>query len=275
MTGRDAFRFINELDRETVGLLAARLEFRGRDSLFTQWRETYLDSLDLAPGGRVLDLGSGTGVVARAIARRPGFGGEVVGIDQSAQFLDEARALTSRDGLDDRVHFDEGDVQALPYPGASFDAVVAHTTISHVTDPDAMLREMARVLRSGGTFAIFDGDYASWTFDYPDPAVAKSVEEAFIAAIVNNPRILRELPRWLRDSGLEMTRVFPWVYADIGEGAFFANAVETYAPIMAQAGAVPTASADAWLQHQRQARADGTFFGACVYYAYTGVRSAG
>jgi ubiquinone/menaquinone biosynthesis C-methylase UbiE len=89
------------------------------------------------------------------------------------------------------VTFEVGEGHTLPYPDASFDAVIAHTTVSHVTDPVAVLREAALVVRPKGRVAVFDGDYASWTFDHPDQDAARAMEEALIAAVVGNPRILR------------------------------------------------------------------------------------
>lgn len=273
MSSRDAFRYINELDDATVETLVERLEFRGKDPTFARWREAYLDRLALAPSARVLDAGCGTGVVARAIAARPGFAGRVVGQDHSPRLIETARRLAAEEGVADRVDFEVGDAQALPYPDAAFDAAVAHTTISHVSDPLALLEEAARVVRPTGRIAIFDGDYASWTFDHPDPVFAKAMEEAIIAAVVNNPRVLRELPRLLRQAGLERESLLAWVYVDVGAGSFYRGAIEAYAPLVAQAGLLPDDQVDEWLAHQRRAMAEGVFFAACNYYAYLVMRA--
>ena len=64
-----------------------------------------------------------------------------------------------------------------------------------------MLREAHRVVRPGGTVAIFDGDYASLTFAYPDPALARTIEDKLIQLIVANPRIMRDAPRLLPRRG--------------------------------------------------------------------------
>jgi SAM-dependent methyltransferase len=211
-------------------------------------------------------------VVARSIAARAGFAGQVVGQDQSPRLIEAARRLAAEEGVADRVAFEVGDAQALPYPDAAFDAVVAHTTISHVGDPLALLTEAARMVRPGGRVAIFDGDYASWTFDYPDPVFAKDMDEAIIAAVVNNPRVLRELPRLLRQAGLEREDLLAWVYADIGAGGFYRGAIEAYAPLVVRAGLLPADRVEAWLAHQRGAMEEGLFFAACNYYAYVARR---
>jgi SAM-dependent methyltransferase len=274
MTARDAFRFINDLDNATVEVITQRLEFRGRELTFTRWREEYLDRLYLAPSARVLDLGCGTGVVARAIALRPGFAGQVTGQDQSPRLVEEARRLAIEEGVADRVTFEVSNAQMLPYPDAAFDAVVAHTTISHVGDPLAMLKEAARVVQPTGRIAVFDGDYASWTLDHPDPSFAKAMDEALIAAIVNNPRVLREMPRLLKQVGLEREDLLAWVYADVGAGSFYGTAIEAYAPLVVRAGLQPADKVDEWLAHQRWAMAEGVFFAACIYYAYVVKRAA-
>jgi SAM-dependent methyltransferase len=274
MSSRDAFRFINDLDDATIQTIATRLEFRGKDPTFTRWREAYLDRLALEPGARVLDLGCGTGVVTRGIAARPGFAGHVVGLDHSPRLIEAARRMTTEEGITDRVTFEVGDAAALPYPDAAFDAVVAHTTISHVGDPLALLAEAARVVRPAGRIAVFDGDYASWTFDYPDPVFAKAMDEALIAAVVNNPRILRELPRLLRQAGLEREDVLAWVYADVGAGSFYRSAIEAFAPLVVRGGLLPAERVDEWLAYQQGAMTEGIFFGACNYYAYIVARAA-
>ena len=66
----------------------------------------------------------------------------------------------------------------VDFPAASFDAVIAHTVLSHVSDPFAVLEEAARVVRPGGVVAVFDGDYASLTFGCSDPRLGEAVEAA-------------------------------------------------------------------------------------------------
>jgi SAM-dependent methyltransferase len=152
------------------------------------------------------------------------------------------------------------------------DAVIAHTTISHVTDPLAVLKEAARVLRLGGALAVFDGDYASWTFGYADHTVAKAMEEATLAVVVSKPRVMRDMPSLLRDAGLRLIDVNAHVYADIGQSTFFLGAAESYAPVIASLELVAPEQVDTWLAGLRRASEDGVFFAACNYYAYIATR---
>jgi ubiquinone/menaquinone biosynthesis C-methylase UbiE len=175
---RDVYRYINELDEETVRAVGDRLESRGRDAFFAAMREAYFDRLPLASARLVLAVGCGTGVEMRALARHDRFQGRVIGVDQSPALVEHGRRLAAQEGAGERLEFRVGDALCLDMPEAGVDVVLAHTLLSHVADPLAMLREAARVARPGGSVAVFDGDYASWTWSHPDAALARTMDEA-------------------------------------------------------------------------------------------------
>jgi ubiquinone/menaquinone biosynthesis C-methylase UbiE len=149
----------------------------------------YLDAMDIDSAKAVLDVGCGTGVVARAIAQRSGFAGHITGVDVSSYLIAAAERLAEDEGVGGVTEFHVGDSQSLQASAARFDAAVAHTLLSHVGDPLAVLREIARVVKPGAMVGIFDGDYASLTFGTDDPARGKTDDEAIINAIVTNARV--------------------------------------------------------------------------------------
>ena len=85
-----------------------------------------------------------------------------------------------------------------------------------------MLAEAARIAKPGASIGIFDGDYASLTFGNPDPDQGKRDDEAVIAAIVTNPRVMRQMPVLAREAGLELVASFPYVLAEVGDGRLLA-----------------------------------------------------
>jgi ubiquinone/menaquinone biosynthesis C-methylase UbiE len=265
---RDAMQFINEQNAATLERFIERLEFRAKDPTFAAYREAYLKLVDLPRTAAVLDLGCGTGVVTRAIAARDGFAGTVTGVDQSPEFIAAAERLAADEGLGDRVELVVGDVHALDFPAASFDAAVAHTLVSHVRDPLTVLAEAARVIRPGGSVTVFDGDYASLTFGCEDPQLGQAMERAVRSMIMSAPRVMRELPRLLPKAGLRLIATQAHVYAEAGSSSFLLNLAETYGPLAASTGLVRAAQVEAWLADQRRSAEDGTFFAACNYYAY-------
>ena len=107
----------------------------------------------VADGARVLDVGCGTGSLARTLAsmtRRS----EIVGIDPVAPFVEYARSQVK----DPRVSFEVGDAQALPYPPASFDCALSLLVFQFIPDADQAARELRRVTRPGGTVAACTWD---------------------------------------------------------------------------------------------------------------------
>jgi len=266
MAARDPHRFVNELDSAAIERLVARLESRAKDAVFARLFDRYADRLVERPSARVLEVGCGTGAMTRALARRADFSGTAVAVDQSPAFIEAARKFATDEGLAGRIEFVVGDAHKLDLPAAGFDAVFAHTLISHVTEPLTVLREMARVARPGGIVAICDGDYASLTYACPDHELGQRMDLALASATFNNRLIMRDLPRLLPQIGLRLARAWGEAVVEIGTGSYFRSFAETYAPAVIQAGLVPAATVENWLADQRRAMEDGTFFGSCTYY---------
>ena len=106
-----------------------------------------LDLADVRAGDRLLDVGTGTGLLARMAAAR---GAESVGIDHSAGMLGEAQASANVAGVGDRTEFLAMDAEKLDFTDASFDVTVSLFVLRHLPDPFAAIREMHRTLKPGG-----------------------------------------------------------------------------------------------------------------------------
>jgi len=109
----------------------------------------------LAPGERVLDLGSGAGTDALVAAQMVGADGSVTGIDMTPQMLAKARAAAAEMGARN-VTFVEAEAEELPFPDASFDVVISNGVIDLIPDKDAVFAELFRVLTPGGRMQIAD-----------------------------------------------------------------------------------------------------------------------
>jgi len=101
-------------------VVATRLEARGRHVRFQAMLTEYLDAMKIDRARTVLDIGCGTGVAARAIARRNGFTGTVVGIDLSAGLVQVAERLSMAEGVSERLQFIVGDTRRLHIPDETF-----------------------------------------------------------------------------------------------------------------------------------------------------------
>jgi demethylmenaquinone methyltransferase/2-methoxy-6-polyprenyl-1,4-benzoquinol methylase len=116
-----------------------------------RWRRFMVSRLDVSAGDRVLDVATGTAGVAIATAQRTG--ARVVGLDQSPEMLAGGRRAVADAGQGGRVSFVLGQGERLPFGDGAFDAVTFTYLLRYVDDPPATLRELARVLRPGGTLA--------------------------------------------------------------------------------------------------------------------------
>lgn len=269
----DVYRITNELDDPTLDAVALRLESRGKHPRFIAMMEEYLAAMRIESAATVLDLGCGTGVVSRAIARRKGFTGRVTGIDRSPYLIAAASRFAASEGVANVVDFRSGDSQSLELRPGGFDAVVAHTLISHVEDQRAVMKEIARVAKPGGRVGIFDGDYASMTYGgSDDPAKAKAIDETIINALVTNPRVMREMPQLLQEVGLSLDAAFGYVVADVGKADFMAPGLQSMLRVLPRSGAMTESEARTWVESMMRRSDQGIYFGAINFYSYVATR---
>ena len=127
----------------------ARLLSFGQDP---RWR-AFLVSRIPADALRVADVASGTAAVSIALARAVP-GRTVVGVDQSGEMLSAGGARVAAAGLTEQIELREGPAEALPFADAEFDALTFTYLLRYVDDPGATLRELARVVKPGGTIAM-------------------------------------------------------------------------------------------------------------------------
>lgn len=140
-----------DLARLTPEDLAPVDEFhiRGRAATLELARAAGLDSAK-----RVLDVGSGIGGTSRCLAAQ--FGCHVTGIDLTEEYCRVAATLSARVGLEAQVEYRQGDATNLPFADASFDVVWTEHVAMNIPDKPRLYREMHRVLKPGGTLAVYD-----------------------------------------------------------------------------------------------------------------------
>lgn len=258
----DVYLTIADADPAVIEELVRVLELRAADPQQQAMRDAYLADLGLEHGARVLEVGCGSGAVTRALALLPGTG-SVVGVDPSPGFLAAARKLSEDIA---NIEFVEGEAKALTLEDASFDAVVFHTTLCHVPDPDVALSDAFRVLRRGGRLAVFDGDYATVTCASGDSDPLQACADAMKESHVYDRWFVRRLPALALDAGFEIEQLRGHSYVEAPSSAGYMLAiVDRGADALAAAGSVAAETADALKAEARRRSDAGEFFGHIAY----------
>jgi demethylmenaquinone methyltransferase/2-methoxy-6-polyprenyl-1,4-benzoquinol methylase len=181
------------------------------------WRRALVARVRAGPGDRVLDVATGTGLVAQELVRS--YGCSVIGLDQSEEMLAVARTK-----LPASIELVHGEAERLPFADGAFDALTFTYLLRYVDDPLLTLRELARVVRPGGTIAALEFGLPRWPWRAPWllytrlglPALgAMASAEWYRVGRFLGPSIsafysrlpLDELPALWRAAGIERVRV--------------------------------------------------------------------
>jgi len=147
---RSALSLFAGLERR-YDLLSALLSF-GQDP---RWRRAMVAAVAARANERVLDVATGTGLVARELAQR--YQCSVIGLDQSADMLSGARERLAREPqLAERIDLVQGQAESLSFADAEFEHLTFTYLLRYVDDPAATMRELARVVRPGGRIAMLE-----------------------------------------------------------------------------------------------------------------------
>lgn len=232
---------------ETWGASAAYERYVGRWSRAVA--PEFLHWLAMPAGASWVDVGCGTGALAAGILSRcdPQ---AIVGVDRSAGFIKD----TQRHLSDPRVRFEVGDATALPLDADTWDVTVSGLVLNFVGDPAAMVREMIRVTKPGGTVAAYVWDYAegmAMMRHFWDAAIAVSPQGAALDQAERFPLCQPQpLAMLWQDLGLAAVAVraieIPTVFHDFAD---------YWTPFLGNQGAAPTFLASVDVEMQQQIRA--------------------
>jgi SAM-dependent methyltransferase len=217
----------------------------------------FIQFLNVTAGTRVLEVGSGLGILANAVAAAvPGV--DVVGIEVSAEQLAAVRPHP-------RVTFVQGDAHSLEFPDGAFDLVYARYLLEHVMDPARVVQEMRRVTKPGGRVAVCENDVSLLRFDPPCPAFDRAWEvfTRFQATLGGDGLIGRRLFRLFRSAGFSAIElsVQPEVHwhGSAGYVAWLHNIIgnlESARNGMVAAGVLSTADLDAAVTELERLKTD-------------------
>ena len=254
----DVYATIAEVDAATQERLADILELRAADPQQRAMVESYLSRIELRAAGagardRLWDRCGHPGAGLPARGGRGGRGRSVTGVHRQGW---PAGDRAGQHALRGRRR-----ARALRFADGDFDAVVVHTTLCHVPQPERVLAEAARVLRPGGTLAVCDGDYATITVALGDADPLQACIEAVKSAFINDVWLVRRLPTLLRSAGFDVLDSCSHGYLQTSEPEYMLTLVDRGADTLASGarGGLELAAA-LKAEARRRVRAD-EFFG--------------
>ncbi len=199
--------------------------------------EASLNAMNIRPGENILDVGSGLGQLARAMAEATAPGGRVLGIERDPAQIAEAKRQAGEAGVKDRIEFRDGDATALPLTDeewGSFDLVHSRFLLEHVSEPQAVVTAMVRALRPGGRIILEDDDHDVLRL-WPEPDGIYRLWRAYVEVYLklkNDPFVGRKLVALIRDAGAEPVRN-EWLFFGSCSGhPAFAAFVENFAGVL-------------------------------------------
>jgi len=245
-TTADPHQWVRFMDRLNGGDAG---EFFLNDTQTVAW-------LDLKVGHQILDVGCGTGGMARGLALLTGSAGRVVAVDLSDTMLEEARARSESFA---NLEFVKADVHQLPFADASFDRCHARNVFEVVDDPAQALGEMTRVLRPGGVIVIPAPDYGSLAIDGSDRPLTRAILN-YIADVESNGWVGRQLPYLFAQAGLTEIQIDVRAAICNDFQYFFEHWLGSCIGRAMAAGVLTEAQARAWLTEQQEHYRKNVFF---------------
>ena len=257
----DVYTTITQQPRIVVETLVNAMETRAASTRQRAILDFYLSNITFPNKARVLEIGCGSGPITEVLARWPGVA-EAVGVDPSSVMLEKARELR---GSITNLSFREGDGQALTFDDETFDVVVLHTLLTHIPDPEAVISESFRVLRSKGWLAIFDGDYETINIsNHPQDPLGTCVEN-FKESYINDLYIVRKLTPLVTSAGFGIIRFDSHSYVETTEPDYLLTIVDRGADSLVSSGSIGEQLAAALKAEARRRIEIDEFFGHLAY----------
>ena len=263
MTEREhAFTAVDE--QPDPGAWVDVLDRMRREPAYAAYKARVAELLEPRAGGRFLEVGTGAGDDAIALAS--GSGVEVVGVDVSQTMVEEAR----RRGL---AEAQVADAHALPFPDASFDGAWADRVFQHLAGPERALAELVRVTRTGGRIVVADPDYDTQVVDVPDQELARRVLRFRADDALRNGTLAHRMGGLLVRAGLTNVSVEAFTVVLRDPSALdSAMGLRTWAATAHGRGLLHADAVAAWEQGLDEAIAGGHFLYAFAVFVTAGTR---
>jgi ubiquinone/menaquinone biosynthesis C-methylase UbiE len=232
---------------------------------------TLRDILNPQNGDHILEVGSGSGVLCRLMARNLSPGGRITGIDISPEIVKLSQEFAHKENLNDLITFEVGKASELIYPDGSFDGAFAARLMLYITNPLDVIAELARVVKSGGRIVLMDWDFETLVVDHSDRELTRRIFHWRNDHKDGNNWSGRQLFRLLKLRGLKEITVFPVVTIATDDNSSLTQSLWHAASGALEQGIITTKEHESWVSELKSSINNQQYFASIVYFIVRGL----
>jgi ubiquinone/menaquinone biosynthesis C-methylase UbiE len=262
----------SNVSRQEIAEMASALEQRGRAPDQLQLNEALMQVLAARPGDRLLEAGCGSGIPYSQRTQAVVPDGSLTGLDISPELVSIAQNPARQADQVDITHWCTGKAEALPFASASFTAALAARLFLRVSDPQAVLGELKRVLRPGGKLVAMDWDFETVAVDHSNRELTRRILHWRCDHHGGNNWSGRQLYRQMVEAGFYHLELFPVVSVAVDERDSLTLSLLRAAQIARDGGGITPGEHAEWAGELGSALAAGRFFASIVYFIVSGER---
>ena len=265
----DVFLSIDNQPKESLSIISERLEMRSLKGQFAEFTKEYFSLLDFDHDSKILELGGGTGVIGRNFIEFNEFKGKYVVSDLSRELLNYGLNKAKKLKLDTYLEFKQIDAMSDKISEVdTYDVVIMHTLVSHVTNPALVVKNAKKYLKKTGKMIIFDADYETLFMASGNKDLDEIVNKAIKKGCVAQPKVMRDIPKIAKNLDLKLLNFKSNLLFEAGSADFFYGMGKALSSAVVKSDQLDESVATKWISAVEKAISEETFFGMCPYITY-------
>ncbi|TXT65980.1 MAG: hypothetical protein BAJALOKI1v1_340003 [Promethearchaeota archaeon] len=233
--------------------------------------QIFVDFLNPQIGEYLLDVGSGSGVVSRLVSSKLIPEGKLLGIEISEEIINCAYKLLPEGEIKKIITYDVANAEDLPYTNGQFDGAFATRLLLHVSNPQKVISELKRVVRSGGRVALMDWDFGTLAIDHSNREITRNILNWRTDHKDGNNWSGRELFRRMKIEGFKNITIKPEVSIATDENNSLTHSIFHAASGACKSKIISSEEYEVWMDEINARLKLGYFFASITYFLIKGI----